>query len=140
MEKYLELVCELYCGCDLCEKVHGVVDFILMKLKTQYPDLAIDVLLGWANMAKNSLHMVHGYSSHQLVFGQNPNLPNILTDDPPALEGSTMSQIFANHLNALHSAREAFIRSESEERIKRALRHKIRVTSQHFSTGDEVFF
>ena len=107
-------------------------------MKTQYPDVLIDVLLGWANMAKNCLHTNHGFSSHQLVFGTNPKLPNILTASPPALEGKTMSKIFATHLNTLHAAREAFINSEADERLRRALRHKIAAIEQNYENGDSV--
>ena len=39
--------------------------------------------LDWALMAKNSIFSVHGYSPHQLVLGQNPNLPSILVDKLP---------------------------------------------------------
>ena len=105
----------------LCERVHAVVDLILSKLKMDHPKVDINVLLGWANMAKNSLHTHHGLRSHQLVFGTNPNLPNLLTANPPALEGQTMSTVFAEHFKSLHSAREAFIKSEADERLRRAL-------------------
>ena len=122
----------------LCERVHGVVDLILSKLKMDNPKVDINVLLGWANMAKNSLHTHHGFSSHQLVFGTNPNLPNLLTANPPALGGETMSKIFAEHLNTLHSAREAFIKSEADERLRRALRKKITSIEQNYGKGDTV--
>ena len=49
-------------------------------------------LLAWANMAKNSLRMVYGYSPNQLIFGINPVLPNILSAGPPALEGRPFSE------------------------------------------------
>ena len=124
----------------LNERIHGVIDLILLKLKTQYPNIHVDVLLGWANMAKNCLHNHHGFSSHQLVFGTNPNLPNILTASPPSLEGKTMSKIFASHLNTLHSAREAFIQSEADERLRRALRHKISMIEQNFENGESVYY
>jgi hypothetical protein len=124
----------------LCERVHGVIDGILHKLKMQYPKIDINILLGWANMAKNSLHINHGFSSHQLVFGRNPNLPNILSDKLPALEGKTMSIIFAQHLNTLHTAREEFIKSEASERIRRALRHKVRMTQQKYECGQSVYY
>ena len=124
----------------LNERIHGVIDLILHKLKAQYPNTDINVLIGWANMAKNSIHNHHGFSSHQLVFGTNPNLPNILTASPPSLEGTTMSQIFAKHLNALHSAREEFIKSEADERLRRALRHKISNTEQNFKHGEYVYY
>ena len=119
------------------ERIHGVIDLILHKLKVQYPRTDLNVLLGWANMAKNSIHNHHGFSSHQLVFGTNPNLPNILTASPPSLEGKTMSQIFATHLNALHSAREEFIRSEADERLSIALKHTVSVTEHNFRNGGE---
>ena len=124
----------------LCERVHGVVDLILSKLKMDNPKVDINVLLGWANMAKNSLHTHHGFSSHQLVFGTNPNLPNLLTANPPALGGETMSKIFAEHLNTLHSAREAFIKSEADERLRRALRKKITTIEQNYDKGDTVLY
>ena len=91
-------------------------------------------------MAKNSLQMWNGFSYHQLVFGTNPNLPNIMRDKIPALIGSTSSEIFAKHLNALHTARKAYIQSESEERIRRALPYKVRVSEQFFNNGDNVFY
>ena len=47
--------------------------------------------LDWALMAKNTMHNVHGFSLYQLVFGQNTNLPSVLVDKPPALEGNTIS-------------------------------------------------
>ena len=124
----------------LCERVHGVIDHILLKLRSQYPSVDLNILLGWANMAKNSLHSHHGFSSHQLVFGVNPNLPNILTANPPALKGKTMSQVFAKHLNALHSAREAFIKSEASEKVRRALRHKMSYGEQHYNQGENVYY
>ncbi|KAK6178630.1 hypothetical protein SNE40_011161 [Patella caerulea] len=67
-----------------------------------------DTALSWALMAKNSLVNIHGYSSYQLVYGKNPNLPSILTDKAPALEGSTTSNLVGEHIKALHSARKAF--------------------------------
>ena len=51
-----------------------------------------------------------------------------------------MSEIFAKHLNCLHSSRQLFIQSESDERIRRALRHKIRVSNEIFEKGTEVFY
>ena len=39
--------------------------------------------------ALNSLQMWNGFSSHQLVFGKNLNLPNIMQAELPALEGTT---------------------------------------------------
>ena len=124
----------------LCERVHAVTDSMLLKLEEQYPDTDLEVLLCWANMARNSLQMWHGFSSYQLVFGRNPNLPNIMTDGLPALQGTTTSEILVKHLNALHASREAFIETEADERIRRALRGKVRASEQTFSHGDRVYY
>ena len=90
-------------------------------------------------MARNSLHMWYGYSSHQLVFRENPNFLIIMQDALPALEGSMLSEVFAQHLNALHATRKAFIQSETEEMIRRALCNQFRAAEQVFKKGDRVF-
>ena len=102
--------------------------------------ISLEIALVWAIHAKNCLHMNSGHSSYQLVFGRNPNLPNVLYDKPPALHGTTISKTFAQHINALHQSRQAFIKSESSERIRRALRHQIRVKDQIYETGDSVYY
>ena len=109
----------------LCECNHAVIDNMLKKMINSCPGTLTEVLLAWANMAKNSLETWHGYSSYQLVFGINPKLPNILTNQPPALEGMSTSKVLVKHLNSLHAARRAFTETESDERIRRALRNKI---------------
>lgn len=124
----------------ICERNHAVVDDCVAKILEDQPKLNLEVALVWALNAKNSLSMVYGWSPYQLVFGTNPNLPNVLNDKPPALEHNTVSQTFANHLNALHSGRRAFIQAESSERIRRALRHKIRASGECFQHGDKVYY
>ena len=124
----------------LCERVHAVTDMMLLKLKEENEKTDSQTLLSWANMARNSLQMWNGFSSHQLVFGQNPKLPGIMTDKLPALEGVTQSENFAKHLNALHDARKAYIQTESNERVRRALRTKVRVAEEIFENGDTVYY
>ena len=118
-------------------RVHAITDCMLTKLEEEYDRKNYPTFLCWA---KNSLQMWNGFSSHQLVFGTNPNLPNIMTDKLPALIGSISSEIFAKNLNALHSARKAYIQSESEESIRRALRYKVRASEEVFNNGDNVFY
>lgn len=76
--------------------------------------------MDWALMAKHSMHNTHGYSPYQLVFGQNPNLPLVLTDKPPPLEGTSVATSIAQHISALHATRRAFTKAECPERIQRA--------------------
>ena len=99
--------------------MHAVTDVMLLKLEEENSNTDSQTLLGWANMARNSLQMWNGYRSHQLVFGQNRSLPGIMTDKLPALEGTTTSEVFAKHLNTLHAARKAYIQTEANEHIRR---------------------
>ena len=124
----------------LCEKNHHVVDTMLERLVEDYPNTPDHVLLSWANMAKNSMQMVYGYSSNQLVYGTNPNLPNIMTKGLPAMEGKTTSKVFAMHLNALQASRRAFIETENSERIRKALMKKVCTNNTVFNIGDRVWY
>ena len=124
----------------ICERNHAVVDDCVLKILDENPETPLKVALVWAVNAKNALQMVYGYSPYQLVFGSNPNLPSVMIDKPPALEGLTTSEIFARHLNALHSGRRAFLQAETSERIRKALRHQVRATGGHFNEGDQVYF
>ena len=54
----------------LCERVHSVTDMMLLKLMKENKNTERQTLLSWANMARNSLQMWNGLSSHQLVFGK----------------------------------------------------------------------
>ena len=53
----------------------------------------------------------------------------MLIDNLPALEGQTSSETITNHLNAMHAARAAFIKSEACKNLgeqlgqKRGLQH-----------------
>ncbi|KAK6191181.1 hypothetical protein SNE40_002919 [Patella caerulea] len=126
----------------LCERVHAITDGMLNKLEAENEDKNLNkqTLLSWANMARNSLQMISGYSSYQLVMGRNPRIPCLMDEKPPALHSSTTSKVFADHLNALHETRKAYIQSESSERIRRALRTKMRVLEQTFNPGDLVYY
>ena len=108
-----------------------------MKETKCEPDLA----LAWSVSAKNSLASSNGYSPNQLVFGQNANMPSLLTDMPPALEPTTSSEIVRKNLEALHSARKNYIQAESSERIRRALHHKVRsFADEEYKLGEKVYF
>ena len=61
------------------------------------------------------------FSLNQFVLGKNPNFPNICDDLLPALENKT-SEIVAKDLNALHQARQNYIKSESSSKIKVTLK------------------
>ena len=116
----------------------NMISKLLLDKSNKYP---IEIVVAWAVCAKKALHNCYGYSPNQLVLGKNPNFPSVLIDNPPALEGHTSSEIIANHLNAMHAVRAAFIKSEACEKRRRAIRAKTRTaTSLIYEPGDIVYF
>ena len=56
----------------LCKRVHAITDVMLLKLEAEYGKINSQTLFSWANMARNSLQIWNGYSSHQLVLLKIP--------------------------------------------------------------------
>ena len=124
----------------VCERHNSLIGDMTEKV---FHDVKcpLNVALMWAVHAKNTLINIHGFSPYQLVFGTNPNIPGVSSSNLPALEGTTPSQIVANHLNSLHKAREAYIKVENSDRLRRALIGRVyEGTHQRFLPGDTVYF
>ena len=124
----------------IVERHNAVTENMILKISKD-TNCSVESALVWAISAKNALHNNLGYSPNQLVFGRNPNLPSVLNAKPPALHTSTTSQLIADHLNALHVARQAFIQSEASKKLKTALQRQTRTaTSKMFAIGDHVYY
>ena len=96
---------------------------------------SVDTIIGWAVSA------VYDFSPNQLVFSKNPNFPSVLTNKPPALEGKTSSEIIANHLNAMHASRKAFIEAEASEKLRRDIKANTTVSTEIiYLPGDIVYY
>ena len=124
----------------LNERNHAVVDRCYGKVMKDNPSMDPVIALAWAVTAKNGYPMHGGYSSFQLVFGKQPTLPNLVTDKLPALEGVTTSQSVAAHINAMYGARKEFMAAQCDEKIRRALRHKVRAVERRYLAGEEVYY
>ena len=122
----------------LCEKNHSVVDNMLEKLEYENPKMPFDDLLAWACTAKNAMAMFNGYSPYQIVFGRNPTLPGF--DLHPPSTNDIKGEVLLRHLQALNSAKKAFVEADSSERVRRALRHKIRISERSYQPGDVVYY
>ena len=99
----------------VCECNYYVIDVCVQKLREEDPNVNLNVALAWAVNAKNSMMNYNGYSPIQLVLGINPNLPSISSNKLPAMEDIEVSDILRKHLNTLHAARHAYVKSESDE-------------------------
>ena len=72
---------------------------------------------------------------------KNPNFPNVGSNKLPALEGVTESKIVAENLSTMHDARQAFIKSESDEKLRQALQHQVRISSEvKYVTVDKLYY
>ena len=124
----------------VCERLNGVLGNLVMKILDD-EKCDIQMALAWAVSARNAYDNNSGYSPNQLVFGFNPAIPNIYNSDIPGLEEVTASEIVRKNLNALHLAREQFVKFEANEKIKEALRHNVRVSNiKDLNNGDEVYY
>ena len=124
----------------ITEQHNGIIGNMVDKILHDQ-NCYVELALAWAVSAENSLSNVFGYSPSQLVFGKNPNLPSVLTDEPPALENVTSSQVVADHLYAISAARKSFVEAESSDKLKRALARKIiPATSLIYEIGDKVYY
>ena len=126
----------------IVERHNALLVKMIKKLKLDnsntYP---IDVILSWAISAKNALQSCYGFSPNQLVFGKSANLPSNLVNLPPAMEDVSHADILVKHLNALHTARKAFIEAESNEKLRHALKAKNRETTRiEYEIGDMVYY
>ena len=120
---------------------HNGILYETMKKTIDETSCSPDLALAWAVSAKNALQNAGGYSPNQLVFGTNTNMPSVLSAAPPALESTTSADIVRKNLDALHSARKNYIEAESSDKIRRALRCKVRsYADKHYEISQKVFY
>ena len=94
----------------LSERNHYTVYKMYSMIEEDNLDLILEEILAHDLHAKNSLQMVHIFSSHQLVFGQSPNIPGLIDATPPMLEDNIHGDVMRKYLNALYSARQVHIK------------------------------
>ena len=124
----------------VCERHNAVIKESVLKT-IEDTNCSADTAVAWAISAKNSLHGHSGFAPNVLVFGRNTNVPSVITNELPAMSNKDLGIIVAENIKAMQSARENFIKSESSEKIKRALTHNIRTSSESvFRANEKVFF
>ena len=94
--------------------------------------------LRWVVCARNCLVNNGGFSPNQLVFGKNPLLPNLMGEEsssPASREKGMEESIVRDTLNAMHKAREVFIKNEACNKLRIALNKKVKRTQIGRSSG-----
>ena len=124
----------------ICERLNAEIGERVCRIFNE-AKCDLELALAWAVSARNALSNKSGYSPNQLVFGFNPAIPDVFNSKLPALEPVTSSEIVRENLTAMHLARRDFIRYESDEKIKRALKHNTRPSRvENLSAGDNIFY
>ena len=121
----------------ICERHNAILTELLLKIKED-TNCRWETAIAWAVGAKNAFVNVSGFSPHQLVFGKNINLPSSINDKLPA--GYSENSIVIEHLNALHSSRQTFMKIESSNKLRKALQTKTRRTRDFFDIGQKVYY
>ena len=127
----------------LCEKTVGILKDSMRKMRDN-EEVDLSIALKWVVSARNCLVNNGGFSPNQLVFGKNPSLPNLMgegSSSPASRERGLEERIVRESLNAMHKAREVFIKNESCNKIRIALNKKVREHKiEEAVVGDEVYY
>ena len=124
-----------------CERNHGITDLMIEKIKEGDPSISDQEALDYSLLAKNIQTTRKGFSPFQIVYGSNPRIPGIAESNLSGLSSSFESKDVKKHFERLTLARESFVKADTDDRLKRALKSRIPKNHNHFYyVGDSVFF
>ena len=124
----------------LVERHNLVISEMLEKVLAE-SKCDFDAALSWCLTAKNSLQNVNGFTPYQIAIGRNPTFPFAVENDLPANTSVPVSDVVKNNLNAMHQARESYIKSENSQKLKRSVSSNARTANgAKFFIGDQVFY
>ena len=125
----------------IVERNHGVVDSIILRMKEDNPKASMKELLKAALFTKNMMVNKEGYSSYQIVTGNQPRIPGVPYNDPPANEVETSSEAVRRKLTNMFGTREKYMKAENDRRIKTALNSRIPAPKlEKYEEGEEVWY
>ena len=124
----------------LVERHNAILGLIVTKIVDDL-DCDLDIAVSWGISVKNSLKNVNRFSPNQLMFGRNPNFPNVMDNKLPALESVSCSDTVITNLEVMHQAREEFIKNKASSKLRKALKSQVRTHNDvRFETGDLVYY
>ena len=127
-------------GNGKCEKAVGILKEGLEKLKEENIRNK-EYALTWIVSAKNEIITNSGFSANQKVFSTYNRSQERLEMNPAELEELTENEKLKEILETQQKVRESFRSTECRNRIKRALKAKIRTHKlEEAVLGDKVFY
>src|SRR5215469_2167566 len=124
-----------------CEKVVGLLKEGMRKMREDGIGRR-ELILPWIVSARNGLEMKGGFTPNQKVFGRNINKEKGLEEYTPSqleeeIEGDKLRELMIIQ----EKVRENYLNNESREKIKRALKGKIREHKiEEAIVGDKIFY
>lgn len=91
----------------ICERHNAIIKETMTKVKYECKDLNVLQILGYALYAKNALIDRKGFSPFQRVFGNSPNIPHLMIENPNTLNANFRNDIVLKHLQMLNETRKA---------------------------------
>eukprot|EP00435_Cladocopium_sp_Y103_P034646 s733_g9.t1 len=132
VERHGQIIKRMLTRCDLERSIESLQDF--------------DQVLQACFQAKNSLMRQKGYSPEQIVLGKSRKLPASLTSDESAvshelaLEDSPESDSFRRLLDIRTTAKKAFLMTDNDQAIRRALLRRSCPVRGPFLPGQLVMY
>ena len=103
----------------------------------------VNELVDHVNQAKNSMSRKHGYAPYQHIFGCDLRLPGSVSDPLGVVHNSALVhgvQAVLRSQEIRQAARKAFVATDDDEKVRRALEHRSRPQRGPFSNGDFVYY
>ena len=123
-----------------CEKNHALNDCVITSLLRDYPKMTLEQAVAWSCAVKNSVTSVYGYSAFEVTFGRAPRLPNIMNDPIPVSQVEPRSVALIKNIQAIQNTRVAFAKAEKCEKLKLALKLKMRAANRDYAPGELVYY
>ena len=100
------------------------------KIKEGDPSITDREALDYALLAKNIETNNKGFSSMQIVYGNNPSLPGITNGTPASFETEFLNDDIKKHIVRTNLARISFLQADADNRLKRVIKSRINTHDQ----------
>ena len=106
----------------------------------------VNELIDQVNVARNTLARRHGFTPYQHIFGNDLRLPGLITENEGMqhmLEGRGavhQGDEFHERHRMRMAARKAMVQLDEDDKVRRALDHRMRPKKNQFEIGQLVYF
>ena len=122
-----------------CERVHGIVDGNVERLRDNQPNISQRQALWWASYAWNTEERRHGYTAADLVYGPVERESAFVDLGPTELQTPDMSTKILDLLKSKELARIQHLQLKASNKVRDALYRKTIPTRERKELGTWVW-